>query len=243
MARFCGDSSLTDASQSTALSNESVRVKLDEPEDVTQVEDSSDIADGPITQEHFNHARLCNVLVTVCADGLREILLSQLPQGCPDFHHLLIAKEIQLRGMRQLRQEQLGILYPDLQNLYTGTVDQFDITLLYLLIRNISAVVPPGTGWGQPPDDNPRDTSLGANVERIRRFRNVVVGHSVDYTVDEQTFEDTWKEISHTMDDIEKVIGDKEYTMALRERKTQAFTLKQAGLLQRKFKGKLLCIF
>ena len=242
MAMLCGDKWLADASHNTDRSAKSVGVELDEPEDVTQEEDNSDIADGPITQEHLNHTRMCNALVKVCADGLREILLSHLPQGCPDFHHLLVAKEIQLRGMRQLRQEQLDILYPDPQNQYTGNVYQFDITLLYLLIRNISAVVKPGTDWGKPPGDNPRDTSLGANVERIRCFRNDVVGHSVDNIIDEQTFEDTWKKICQTMDDIENVIGDKEYTTALREIKTQAFSLKQARLLQKKFKGKLLCI-
>ena len=127
--------------------------------------------------------------------------------------------------MRQFRQEQIGILYPDPHNRYTGTVDQFDITLLYALIRNVSAVVPPGTGWGQPPDDNPRDISLGASVERIRLLRNTVVGHSVDYKVDEQSFENTWDAIAQTTDDIENVIGDKGYKTALRERKNQTFTL------------------
>ena len=241
MARLCGDTRLADARQDNDQTAESVSVELAEPDDTTQDEGNPDIEDGPITQEHLNHARLCNVLVTVCADGLREILLSQLPQGCPDFHHLLVSKELQLRGMRQIRQEQLGILYPDPQNQFTGTVNQFDITLLYLLIRNISAVVPPRLGWGKPPNDNPRDASLGANVERIRCFRNIVVGHSVEYTVDEQKFEDTWKEISQTMDDIENVIGDKEYSTDLRKRKTQTFTLKQGRLLKKKFKGKLLC--
>ena len=195
-----------------------------------------------MTKENLNHARLCNALVKVCADGLREILLSQLPQGCPDFHHLLVAKEAQVRRLRQLRDEQLDILYPDPQNQITGRVDQFDITLLYTLIRNISAVVSPVTGWAKPPNDNPRDTSLGANVERIRCFRNVVVGHSVDYSVDDQTYENTWKEISLAMGDIENVIGDKGFKKALDERKKQVFTLRQARFLQAKLKGKLHCV-
>ena len=214
---------------------------MDPNEPADQNEGELDIDVGPMTKENLNHARLCNALVTVCADGLREILLSQLPQGCPDFHHLLVAKEGQLRALRQLRQEQLDILYPDPQNQITGTVDQFDITLLYTLIRNISAVVPPVTGWAKPPDDNPRDTSLGANVERIRGFRNSISGHSKDNAVDDQTYENTWKEICRIMDDIENVIGDKGFKEALNERKNQAFTLREARLLQIKFKGKLHC--
>ena len=43
--------------------------------------------DAPITQEHLNHARVCNALVTVCADGLRDLLLSQwqIPQVLTTF--------------------------------------------------------------------------------------------------------------------------------------------------------------
>ena len=219
--------------------NSAKTIRLEGPHDIELEHDDPLIDDAPITQEHLNHARLCNALVTVCADALREILLTQIPPGYPNFYQLLLAKEAALRGMRQFRQEQIGILYPDPHNRYPGTVDQFDITLLYALIRNVSAVVPPGTGWGQPPDDNPRDTSLGASVERIRRFRNTVVGHSVDYKVDLRTFEDTWNEIRQTIDDIENVIGDKGYEMALRERKNQAFTLEEARMLQRKFKGNI----
>ena len=169
--------------------------------------------------------RLCHALVTVCADALRDILLNQIPPGYPDFYQLLLARKAALQGMRQFRPEQIGILYPDPQNLKTGTVDQFDITLLYALIRFVSAVVPPGTGWGRPPDDNPRDTSLGASVERMRLLRNTVVGKSVDNKVDEQTFENTWDAITQITDDIENVIGDKGYKAALRERKNQTITL------------------
>ena len=235
MSQVSKDTILEDAG--TDRENTAETERLQEPHDIEPEHDDPLIKDAPITQEHLNHARLCNALVTVCADALREILLTQIPPGYPDFYQLLLAKEAALRGMRQFRQEQIGILYPDPQNRYPGTVDQFDITLLYALIRNVSAVVPPGAGWGQPPDDNPRDTSLGASVERIRLLRNTLVGHSVDYKVDEQTFENTWDEITQTTDDIENKIGDKGYKTALRERKNQNFTLEEARKLQRKFKG------
>ena len=64
------------------------------------ISDHTNVAEGsekcldlPITQEHLNHARVCNALVTVCADGLRDILLSQIPPGYPDFYQLLKAKQ------------------------------------------------------------------------------------------------------------------------------------------------------
>ena len=199
----------------------------------TNIEQS--LFDAPITQGHLNHARVCNALVTVCADGLRDILQSQIPTGCQDFYQLLKAKKPVLTGMRNLRQEQLDILFPDPRGKYTGTVDQFDITLLYTLIRNISTVPPPVTGWGKAPVDNPRDTSLGAATERIRICRNCVSGHSMDGRLDDQSFEHYWKDIGLIMDDIENSLGAKEYQDALKKRKDQILSPAEAQSLRANF--------
>ena len=70
-------------------------------------------SDAPITQDHLNHARVCNALVTVCAEGLRDILLNKIPPGYSDFYQLLLARKPALTAMRQLRQEQNDIMFPD----------------------------------------------------------------------------------------------------------------------------------
>ena len=190
------------------------------------------LSDAPITQDHLNHARVCNALVTVCAEGLRDILLSQIPQGYPDFYQLLLARKPALTAMKQFRQEQIDIMFPDPSGRYTGTVDQFDITLLYALIRNISSVPTPVTGWGKPPVDNPRDTSLGAAAERIRICRNYVSGHSMDGRLDDQTFEHYWKDKCLLMDDIEQSLGVRGYQDALKKRKDQVLSPKEAQSLR-----------
>ena len=205
-------------------------------EKITDPDVEEQDTEGPMTQQHINHARLCNVLVTVCADGLRDILMSQIPPGYANFYAALLANKPTLTAMRQIRQEQIDLLFPDPQGRFTGTVDQFDITLLYTLIRNISSVPAPLTGWGRPPVDQPRDTSLGANVERIRVCRNCVNGHSADGRLEDQMFEDYWNEIGAIMDDIEISIGPKGYRIALDERKNQVFTIKEAQTLKLKLK-------
>ena len=199
-------------------------------------DDDSDKEQFPITQDHINYARLCNALVSVCADALREVLLSQVPTGYHNIYQAIKAKKWMLTNLKQLKQEQRALIFPDPQNRYTGTVDQFDISLLYTLIRNISAVRPPVTGWNTPPDDNPRDRSLGANVERIRLCRNETSGHSKDGKLDNQRFEAYWKEIGEMVDDIESAIGDKGFRGALERRKKQAITPKEAFLLKKQFK-------
>ena len=201
--------------------------------DVDQEVDSHEAVDGndeesPITQDHINHARVCNALVSVCADALREILLSKVPTGYPSIYAAIKAN----RGMLRLRQEQLSLIYPDPNGRFTGTVDQFDITILYTLIRNISSVQAPLNGWGHPPDDNPRDTSLGANVERIRQCRNKVSGHSVDGKLDNQSLQNYWREIEDIIDDIENAIGDRGFKNALERRKNQIITPEEAHLLK-----------
>ena len=197
--------------------------------------DNEQLLDVPISQGHLNHARVCNALVTVCADGLRDILQSQIPPGYHDFYGLLRARRPALINMRNLRQEQLDTLFPDPRGRYMGTLDQFDITLLYTLVRNISSVPPPVTGWGKGPMDNPRDTSLGAATERIRICRNCVSGHSMDGRLDDQSFEHYWKEICLVMDDIEKSLGAKGYQDALKKRKDQVLSPAEAQSLRSMF--------
>ena len=134
--------------------------------------------------------------------------------------------------MRQFRQEQIDVMFPDPRGRYTGTVDQFDITLLYALIRNVSSVPPPLAGWGKTPVDNPRDTSLVATTERIRMCRNCVSGHSMDGRLDQQTFEHYWSDICLIMDDIEQSLGVKGYQEALKKRKHQILSPKEAQSLK-----------
>ena len=191
----------------------------------------------PIKQEHINHARVCNALVSVCADAVREVLLSQVPAGYHNIYDAISANKQKLTGMKHLRQEQLALIFPDPRNRYTGTVDQFDITLLYALIRSISSVPSQVKGWGNPPDDNPRDTGLGANVERIRLCRNKISGHSADGKLDDQCFNDYWEEIREMIDDIETTIGDKGFKDALERRRQQVITPQAARVLQIKFRN------
>ena len=70
----------------------------------------------------------------------------------------------------------------------------FDITLLFLLLTNICGLSPPPTGWHTKP--TPSDTSLEANLARIKFFRNHLYGHVATTGVDTPTFNALWMEIS-----------------------------------------------
>ena len=70
----------------------------------------------------------------------------------------------------------------------------FDISLLFVLLTNICGLSPPPSGWHAKPPQN--DTSLEANISRVKYFRNVLYGHVTSTGVDTPTFFSLWQEIS-----------------------------------------------
>ena len=70
----------------------------------------------------------------------------------------------------------------------------FDITLLFVLLTNICTLSPPPSGWHTKPAAS--DTSLEANLARIKFFRNVLYGHVSTTAVDPLTFSSLWREIT-----------------------------------------------
>ena len=102
----------------------------------------------------------------------------------------------------------------------------FDITLLFLLLTNISGLSPPLTGWHTKPP--PSDTSHEANLSRVKFYRNVLYGHVSTTGVDTPTFSALWQNISVVLvalgldqAEIDRLKGEKggeqDYLDALRE--------------------------
>ncbi|XP_055999938.1 uncharacterized protein LOC130048001 [Ostrea edulis] len=69
----------------------------------------------------------------------------------------------------------------------------FDITLLYKLIRNLCPTLQPSQGWGQKPQQT--DIKLGDDIERLRLFRNEMVGHVESSSVPDDVFNSRWDEL------------------------------------------------
>ena len=73
----------------------------------------------------------------------------------------------------------------------------FDITLLAILLRNICGLSPPAKGWNSMPPTG--DTSKFADIVKIKIFRNVVYGHMASTQLDDATFEKLWQDISQPL--------------------------------------------
>ncbi|KAL3889624.1 hypothetical protein ACJMK2_001960, partial [Sinanodonta woodiana] len=187
--------------------------------------------DAPITPEHMNYARLCVALITVCGNALRKILFSNFPVPYADIYQVILANRQKLiRRPRRplLNNDQISLLFPDPLGNKVGTLDQFDISVLYILIRNVSTVLEPITGWNMDPYDQPRDTSLGASVERIRSFRNHISGHSADGRISRQGLEDYWSKFEAVIRDIEVELGEQVCSQELEKQRRQVISIYEA---------------
>ena len=76
-------------------------------------------------------------------------------------------------------------------------LSSFDITLLFVLLRNICGLHPPATGWDKKPSAT--DKSREANLARIKWFRNEVYAHVTTTGIEAPLFTQYWVELSDTL--------------------------------------------
>ena len=98
-----------------------------------------------------------------------------------------------LKKRKIINQNQWDKLIPAPPN--NPNINDFDITSLCLLLRNICGLSPPSTtGWDKFP--TPLDHSVEADIVRIKLFRNKHFGHIPHSAVSEADFKALWAEIS-----------------------------------------------
>ena len=102
----------------------------------------------------------------------------------------------QLRGAR-LTLPEWNCLNPS-PGVYGKSTD-FDITLIFKLLRTICNLTPPPgpRGWDNLP--NSSDHSLEADLVRIKYYRNEVYGHSKTMEITDTEFSDFWGKISEAL--------------------------------------------
>ena len=152
----------------------------------------------PSTKETANYARLCRLLVDAGSDALRDAFDKSRPTG--DLNSVLSSSPVHavlqsLRKKRILNPSQWGKLYPALKSAVSSK--NFDITLLMVLLRNICGLVRPATGWDTLPPAT--DTTLEADIVRIKCYRNTVYGHASEASVDDATFNQYWQDIQDAL--------------------------------------------
>ena len=145
------------------------------------------------TKETTNYARLCRLLVDGGTKALRYTFGKF--HSPANLSTVLKANHSTLQSLKNkkiINATQWGKLYPSTP--LSVTSEDFDITLLIVLLRNICHLAAPATGWdGLPPAS---DTSIEANLARVKYYRNTVYGHALKASVDDPTFNSLWQDIS-----------------------------------------------
>ena len=148
-------------------------------------------------ERHFTTVRLA--LDKPCTTLLQEVLRQHVPEK--DIYKLLndpVKKRMIMPFLRKLKQE--CTLYPQ-TGVFNGSYADFDVSLLYVLIRNLTRIPDHNTGWGNDPDIT--DNSIAANVERIRLLRNKYAHGSTSQLTDKELKKE-WKNIISCIQGIEK---------------------------------------
>ena len=134
------------------------------------------------TQEDRNCMTVRLALDRPCTNLLQEVLRQHVPEK--DIHKLLndpAKKRKIIPFVRKLNQETR--LYPQ-TGVFNGSYADFDLSLLYVLIRNLTGIPNHTTGWGNAPDS--MDNSTAANIERIRLLRNKYAHGSTSHVTDKE---------------------------------------------------------
>ncbi|KAL9961926.1 hypothetical protein ACROYT_G030965 [Oculina patagonica] len=143
--------------------------------------------------EKTNGAKLSRLLIDGGTTVLRNVFDSYHPPAnlAADLNanYLSLNNLLRRRALRTAQWDQLfppGGAAPD--------SNTFDITLLFVLLTNICGLYPHPLGWHNFP--LPSDTSLEANLCRIKFFRNELYGHLSTTGVDTPTFSSLWQDVS-----------------------------------------------
>lgn len=128
-----------------------------------------------LTSKQENRLRLSELL-SVSADAMR-IMFDSMPRS---FANKITEYCKSLRNSKRKND-----LLSDLRKGTKSSSKSLDITLMYLIIRNLWEGAIPQNGWGKIPKENHVDTA--DDIERIRHYRNLFY-HSDDSGIDTNVF-------------------------------------------------------
>ena len=123
--------------------------------------------------------RLCLILIDELTQILQDLLHNEIPPT------QIYKKVVERNFLDKLRQEQVDVV----KNAKTRGYQDFDITLLYSLLRNVCQnIPPPSQRWGVSTMPSPNDVTVGDDIERIRLLRNKLFGHISKVAISESEF-------------------------------------------------------
>ncbi|XP_061170568.1 uncharacterized protein LOC133179908 [Saccostrea echinata] len=146
-------------------------------------------------------AKLGMAIIDVLTQTLRDILEKEIPST--HIYGKVNSTKLQ-KGVKGPNPEQEKLLNDAKKYGY----QKFDITLLYMLIRNYcSKIDKPTNDWGLKTLPAAGEITVGDDVERIRLIRNEVYGHVSSASASQDEFDENWSIISDICRRLKKCTG------------------------------------
>ena len=144
-----------------------------------------------------NRARLIRLIFDEGTATVRKYFDSKVPPAT--LTAVLTTHKATLNDLhtkaKVIKDEQMNLLFPP-TGMPPTTSKNYDITLLFVLIRNICGVTPPApTEWNEPLSS---DTTEVADLIRIKNYRNEIF-HRKSTEVDHTEFLTYWNKISEVL--------------------------------------------
>ncbi|XP_061196858.1 uncharacterized protein LOC133205132 [Saccostrea echinata] len=152
----------------------------------------------------------------VCMDEiklvLKDVFESQIKPV--DLYNAINSCSELTTGRHRLRLDQLRLcrLSPPQLPVY----DQFDVSLLYTLIRNLCPNLKPTKGWGKTPDSGA--TKIGDDIECFRIFRNDTFAHIESSEVPDGMFVSRWNDLKGNIQRAQKFVTSLGYKVNYEEK-------------------------
>nr|XP_022314696.1 uncharacterized protein LOC111119132 [Crassostrea virginica] len=149
-------------------------------------------------------------LSLVIIDELKRILQDLVENEVPSAQ--IFQKVKQVNYLKKLRPEQIAVI----KNASSRGYQDFDVTLLYTLLRNVCQnITPPSQNWGVYTMPSPNEVTLGDDIERIRLIRNKF-GHISETAISKTEFNEYWSIISGICTRIQTLLN-KDYVKRLQD--------------------------
>ena len=149
-------------------------------------------------QGKANYFRICQLLIDKGGNALRRVLQTKIDISPPPstLDSLLNAHKKSWQKIRYsvINATQWKLLFPPSSS---PDSNNFDISLLTILLRNTCGLPSPAAGWNVMPPAC--DTSVSAAILRIKMIRNEVYGHISKAQLDNTEFETLWQQISQPL--------------------------------------------
>ncbi|XP_053378925.1 E3 ubiquitin-protein ligase DZIP3-like [Mercenaria mercenaria] len=159
------------------------------------------MSDNP--EETAYYLRLVSMYMDICTQSVRKVFNFYSPNNNgEDFIRLNQARLNELKTKGILNQQECEVVITQWPN-----ISRMDISLLITLSINLFTTMqlpPPTKGWDRPPKG--KDISIAADLLRLRKIRNVIVGHHHCAQLPQWEFEKEWETIETILLRIEKQI-------------------------------------